>query len=321
MTEIQFPMNRQRYFEMGQAALEAGDLAQAAEYFEACYTLKKDFSLNFLLTTTLLEVGDGEKALHYAQEFERHYLQGNDFFSVYLQCLLSANQFLLAHRLVNEKLLTAVGPAVKKFANYKKIIRQRELVFQQLAQEETAALKEKFLAMKEQDYLEQLELAKLSSQLPQEEFLTACRILFLEEKVHYLVKALLLEELANLHLQQKVEILYRNQNKRTVWLKDLHPIATSELFEKLILILETEIGTIDPILESNLLEEIRLGYALLYPFPEEYIQNPRNWVRAYIANYSPEYLGRQTKEEQQELLALSCVQEELKNDLSAFTVH
>ena len=318
MSEIQFPLNRKRYFDLGQEALAAGHVQKAADYFQKSYDEKPDFSMNLLLTTTLLEAGRAAKAYEVASDFVEQHLSADEFFSLYLQCLLANHYFLKAHQLVNEKLHGASGLELKKMAHYKKVIRQKELIYQQLVEREVEKNYERLMTMPEHAYIEQLELAKIAQVLPQEEFYRACQQLFLDERVHYLVKALLLEELVQLRLQKKIDLLYRNQNQRSIWLPDLLPITATPLFEKLTLILAKEAGHVDPILEANVLEEMRLSYALLYPFEADFITNPKAWVLSYLTEYNAQFLVGLTTAQRREVLQLGVIQAELKKDLARF---
>lgn len=320
MSEIQFPLNQERFFQLGQTLLEQGKTLEATDYFKKSYALKPTFALNLVVTSTLIEAGQAHDALKIAEDFESEYLKNEEFFSLYLQCLIDNNNFLKAHRIVNQKIVAATGKNLKKYAQYKKVIRQRELIFQQLEEKKVKESYDSFLSIPTMPYLEQLNTSKLAQILPQEEFYHGCQKLFLDERVHYLVKALLLEELSQLHLPKKIDILYRNQNKRTVWLPDIVPITSVPLFERLTLILENEAGNVDPILEANVLEEMRLAYALLYPFEGEFIHNPRNWVLAYLADYDAQFLVGVDEASREEIYQMAEVQAEIKKDLAGFQV-
>lgn len=316
---IQFPLNQKRYFQLGQKALEEGQLSLAADHFSASYALKKDFSLNFLLVSTLLEAGRAKEALSYAQEFKEAYEQGRDFLSLYLQCLLENQHFVEAHQILNEKMLVAQGSELKKLMEYKRIVRQKEVMHTQLTLDKKNQILEEFLNLPQEDYLTQLKKASLCHQLSQEDFFSACEKLFVDERLHYLVKSLLLEELVSLRFAASIPLLYRNQNIRMVSLKKLAPLRDTPLFQKLMLRLEIELRNLDPILEINLKEELRLSYVLLYPFEKEYILDADAWVKSYIYRFNPSYVTFADEEEKQKILALNCIQEELKHDLDSFT--
>lgn len=316
---IQFPLNQKRYFQLGQKALENGQLNGAVENFKASYALKKDFSLNFLLVSTLLEAGEAKEAFLYAQEFVEEYEKGKDFLSLYLQCLLENQRFVEAHQILNEKMLKARGTELKKFMEYKRIVRQKEVMYTQLTLDKKNQVVEEFLNLPQEDYLTQLKKANLCHQLSQEDFFACCKKLLVDARLHYLVKALLLEELASLHFAPSIELLYRNQNLRQVPLKSIAPLKDTPLFQKMMTILEIQLRDVDPILEINLKEELRLSYVLLYPFEKEFIMDPEAWVKSYIYSFNPNYVSFNSPEEKQKILSLSCIQEELKHDLDSFT--
>lgn len=199
---------------------------------------------------------------------------------------------------------------------YKQVVRQKELMHQQLTQEAQAKLKEKLAQLPSERPVQQLAAVKDCIALNQDDFLEVSKRLLIDPKVHYLVKALLLEEVASLQGAGTVKILYRNQNMRQVSLNKIRSIPESPLFERLQTILEVKLRHKDPILQMNLLEEMRLSYALLYPFNQEYITDPQAWVDALIYQYNPEYVSCQNN--LQNILQLVAIQEELKHDLNQF---
>lgn len=314
---IQFPLNRQRYFQLGQLALSKRQFKEASSYLQAAYTLGKDFPLNFLLVSTLLEAGYPKEALNYAEEFLKEYLATSDYFSLYLQCLLDCHYFVQAQQLINEKMLRLSGMELKKFINFKRIARQKELIYEQLTNVDSPQVKEDFLQMVNFPPMEQLKRASLCHQLTQDTFLECAEILFLEESVHYLVKSLLLEELAILNYPKNIKLLYYGKVEE-IFLKDLLTINDTPLYQRLLLILETQLRHVDSLLEIDLQEEIRLNYALLYPFEKEYIKDPVLWVKSFIYQAAPSYVGTLSEEEREKIAEFSLFQQQLRKNLVVF---
>ncbi len=93
MVEIPFPLKRERYLDLGQEAMNSGKIQQASDYFKEAYACQKDFPLNFLLVSTLLELKKCDEALAVAEEFLPDYEKHLDFLGLYLQCLLETENF------------------------------------------------------------------------------------------------------------------------------------------------------------------------------------------------------------------------------------
>ncbi|MEI5994970.1 hypothetical protein A5880_002558 [Enterococcus sp. 4G2_DIV0659] len=284
--KIPFPKNYERFIELGQESVKQENLNEAVAYFEQAYAIKQDFPLNLVLSNMYLDIGANEQALSLASEMKEQYLAYLDYLELYIQILIKNHKFIHAHSIINERILMEQSGEMKKLICLKKKIRHVELMYQQFEVSKIKELKEELHYLNEHTYYDQLAIAKKAGQLPQEEFIEISKPILLDEQVHNLVRSWVLEELARLHVKEEIAFLWRDNQKYSVIPAVVGPPLDSAAYQRILLFLEKELINDDPILLVDIMEEIRLHFALLYPRADEIIEDPRLWAVSYIISYN-----------------------------------
>lgn len=284
--KIPFPKNYERFIELGQEAAKQGELLEAVGYYEQAYAIRQDFPLNLVLVNMYLEINENEQALSLASEMKEHYFANLDYMELYIQILIQNHLFIQAHSIINERILMEKSGEMRKLISLKKKIRHVELMYQQFEVSKIKELKEELLHLKTHNYYEQLAIVKKAGQLPHDEFIVIGKQILLDGQVHNLVRSWILEELVSLHVKEEVEFLWRDNKKYTVIPAVVGTPLDCAAYQRILLFLEKELINDDPILLVDIMEEIRLHFALLYPLADEIIEDARLWAISYIISYN-----------------------------------
>ncbi|MDR0921124.1 MAG: hypothetical protein LBM95_01945 [Lactobacillales bacterium] len=287
--EIQFPKNFERFIELGQEAINQQNFSKAVDYFSKAYEIAPDFPLNFLLTNTLFDLGEVEEALELAQEFKRDYYLHIDYLVFYIQLLVGNHQFVQAHQILNERILQDNSEEMNKLVRVKKEVRHAELLYRQFEKRKINELKEELLQLTKLPAFEQMAQVKKSIQLPQDDFLEVAKVLLLKPETNIFVKSWLIEELSGMNIREKITFLWLNKGERAMIPAELSQPYESQTYKRMIAMIEKELGNNDPILLINMVEEIRIQFALLYPFADEVIAEPELWALAYLEEYAVDF--------------------------------
>lgn len=248
------------------------------------------------MVNTYIAIGENQEALTLAEEMKKQYLSCIEYMETYIQVLILNYQFLSAHGIINERILMENSGEMRALVGVKKKVRQSELLYQQFEVKRIEALKKELKGLNRCDYYQQLSIIRKSAQLPQEEFYEIAKEILVDAKIHNLVRSRVLEELSRLHYKKEVEFLWRDNQLYTVVPATLaRPLETSS-YQRIVLYLEKELLHNNHILYLDLLEEIRLHFALIYPFSDRLIEEPKLWAMCYIASYSDEAAGKYRNE-------------------------
>nr|WP_207695537.1 hypothetical protein [Enterococcus sp. DIV0212c]MBO1354017.1 hypothetical protein [Enterococcus sp. DIV0212c] len=319
--KIPFPKNYERFIELGQEAVKRDNLIEAVDCFEQAYSIRQDFPLNLVLVNTYLQVGENEQALSLASEMKEKYFAYLDYMELYIQVLIKNNMFIQAHSIINERILMEQSGEMRKLISLKKKIRHVELMYQQFEVGKIKELKEELDCLNAHNYYEQLAIVKKAGKLPQDEFIMIGKKILLDDRVHNLVRSWILEELANLHFKEEVEFLWRDNKKYTVIPATVGTPLDSAAYQRILLFLEKELINDDPILLVDIMEEIRLHFALLYPLADEIIENPRLWAVSYIISYNHSIAQKyQVDEDRLEIENIQKLQSKIRFELEAMVL-
>ncbi|WP_086350417.1 hypothetical protein [Candidatus Enterococcus clewellii] len=319
--KVQFPKNYDRFIELGKEAAAQKNMQEAISYYEEAYAIRQEFPLNYLMVNTYIAIGENQEALTLAEEMKKQYLSCIEYMETYIQVLILNYQFLSAHGIINERILMENSGEMRALVGVKKKVRQSELLYQQFEVKRIEALKKELKGLNRCDYYQQLSIIRKSAQLPQEEFYEIAKEILVDSKIHNLVRSRVLEELSRLHYKKNVEFLWRDNQLYTVVPATLaRPLETSS-YQRIVLYLEKELMHNNHILYLDLLEEIRIHFALIYPFSDRLIEEPKLWAMCYIASYSDEAARKYRNElTTEEASSVQELQYKIRFELASLTI-
>lgn len=299
--EIPFPKNFERYVDLGQEALKNKEIALAVEYFQNAYNIERNFSLNFLIVNLLFDLGEYKKAYDLSEDFVSDYYEDIEYFSLYVQLLMQNKLFSKAHREIHLRMTQDIPKELNELLRLKKEVRRNELLVRQF---EKKRIEEKVAVLKsigQLPFYEQMNVVKEASALPQEDFIRVSRKLLLEKKTHLFVKSWLLEMLSTMRIHEEFEFLWLNDTRRIVTPSKIELPYENSTYHEVLHTLNEHLGANDPILMINLVEEIRLQFAAVYPFAQEWFDKPKVWAKGMIRYYWQDFSHELSEQERNEV--------------------
>jgi hypothetical protein len=284
--KIEFPKNFERYVDLGQEAMQREDFLKAIQYFSLAYAIESDFPLNFLLANTYFDIGEYEKALELSRDFLEDYYSHIEFFSFYIQILTMNKKFIEAHRQINSRIYNNHFNDIDVLLRMKKEVRRNELLYKQFERKKINELKSILLELPNLGFSEQMNKSKAMMNLPQEDFIELSSIFLKTREVHLLVRNWILEMLVHMSVHDELDVLLFNGTIKRLNPSELKLPYENESFLETVEALDILLGMVDPILLVNLMEEVRLFFAMLYPVADEVVSEPLLWAKSFVVDYS-----------------------------------
>lgn len=281
MNPIEFPNNDHYYLTLVEEAFSVGNLQQALENYKHAYKKNPSAKLNRLIASLALEQGDFTEALEYSQEAIDSYLETPEMIDLYLQIQVYSQRFFAAREFLWR------AQKIKQLTDD-----QKNLWLMRIDDQEA------FYQRQQQAVMEQLEteLSQLPSLMPMEQLMLVRKVKLLSEghlqalaenfmldpKIAPLVRSYLFESLARVGVADKVR--YLTIQEEIVELSPAKAGFDDKLQNEIENLLNERLRDDDPILLTNLLEQVKLEMAFLYPLQSSYMK-PRAWVNSYLAEY------------------------------------
>ncbi|MCB5951994.1 hypothetical protein LI951_07950 [Enterococcus sp. BWT-B8] len=284
--QIQFPKNYDRFISLGKESMKKENVIEAIDYFQEAYAIRQEFSLNYLLVGSYLKSGEKTQALSMIEEMRTEYLSCLEYIETYIQTLILNHRFLTAHGVINDRILKENSGEMRVLVALKKKVRQAELLYQQFEVKKIEKIKNELSKLGSCSYYEQMYLVKKAMSLPQEEFIEVSREILTNKDIHNLVRSWALEELCRIHYRKEVQFLWRDNQVYDIVPASAGAPLDSMAYQRIVLFLEKELLNNHHVLLLDLQEEIRLHFALLYPFADKIIKDPKLWAICCIKSYN-----------------------------------
>lgn len=275
----QFPDQYDRLIRMGKVALNQQNWQQACDHFEAAYQLEQTLSANLLWASALIEAGDPQTALTIVEEQQADYLQQTDLVRFYLALLLNNHRFITANQVWEALRHATIAPQVIK--TLRMMITAAELEYQANHQAAIQKQAEGLYNLTAHPLAEQLAMLTQAEQLPRNVYVTSITPILTNPYSHAFVKTTVIETLVQLNIEQLVTMQWFEQTKTFVP-ADIQLMEESPTFNAVLAALNEQLATEDLILLAQVMADVEMGFAYLYPFEAEIMYNPTEWAQAWL---------------------------------------
>lgn len=280
--QIPFPQNFAQLVRLGKMASEQRKWPQAIAHLRAAYQYKQTFDVNILLVTALLADQQYQQAAALAQEKVTDYLSSATACPLYVKTLLTTHQFIAVRKLC---IARPAGLETSFWHQQALAVQQAEVAYRTAAPTQIAKLKKALYQLSACHFYDQLALTKQAQFLPQTEFIDAVTHLLTDPYIHPLIRAHFLNELRQLKVATALNFFWLDGKKHTVKPSALTAITTAPQFLQLYQQINQQLLS-DPIAKQNVLKELTLHAAYLYPFADKVIVRPQIWTAVYLAAYT-----------------------------------
>lgn len=252
-------MEQEELYAAGQAALEKSDFLQAKELLLQAYQAKKTFKVNYLLFTALKELKDHQMASLLAEDYLLDYLRDDQKLTEYVTEMIYAGKVRKIEMTLN---LMGGFMSDKEKANFTRLFDQTLATVRAQTDVNTLIKKLKYLGALA--ILEQRQVFEASGSLTIAEFVESVSADLVDEDVHPLVRAAILDELRYLGSEKAVTYLLFTGEKQDFVPGNLKELDDYVMYQRLATLLEA-----DPEYAADqkeqILAELKLKLQLLYP--------------------------------------------------------
>ncbi|MDT2595849.1 hypothetical protein P7D52_03310 [Enterococcus dongliensis] len=281
MNPIEFPNNDHYYLALAEEAFSSGDYLQALVNYQLAYQKNPSAKLNRLIVSLALEQGKVTEALEYANEASESYLESAETVDLYLQVQTSAKRFFVAREFLWRAKKTK---SLTEEQNDRWLMRidDQELFHQRQQQTMLKQLEVQLRQLPKVSTMEQLLLVRTVKQLPEERLRVLAENFMVDPKVAPLVRSYLFESLARIGTVDKVR--YLTIQAEIVELSPTEIDFSEGLQNKIEAGLAERLEDEDPVFLANILEQVKLEMAFLYPLQNSYLK-PEAWIASYLSEY------------------------------------
>lgn len=306
---IEFPLNFDRYMEMGQLALVEGLLDEALLNFEAAYNLQEDFQANRSLVRVLMSQSEFSQAKKIADEMKTDYLRDSQNFTLYMTILTGAHFFIQGR-----KLLRRCQFSEEITENCLLELEQGEEFLRKFQGKELAERQALGAGVSRLPFYQQGRCLRELEKLPLAEYLVILQGLIEGAKLPLLLNNGLIESLVELGCQFELNC-WTIIGRQTIQLRTLTLVNQQSAYLACLEELHLQLENSDSDLSQSLREELRLQFILLYPLGDQLVKEPKSWVSLFLASY----FGNEVEEEMINKTYLT-LQRQLSEELARLAV-
>lgn len=280
--KIEFPKNYEYYLNQGKSLMERGETREAVDFIEKAYTIKSDRETNLVLVTVLYQVGEYEKAKNMAGEHLSLYQNDEQLYALYASILIKNHDFLQAEKIISIEKKKQVSVTLWQ-SLAQSMEDEKESLERTKKNKQQQVLKNVF-SMSNQSLEEQSKTFKETEILPPHLFLQAAENILANPFVNGITKTTMLQTLLSREIDTPFTLEWFNE-KHIIIPKNLVPIQESKAVQAIEDILKEQLENNNPVLYQIVSQEIYIHFMLLYPFIDEIITAPEEWVQLYIDRY------------------------------------
>lgn len=280
--QIPFPQSFAQLVRLGKRASEQKKWSQAIMHLRTAYQHKQTFDVNVLLVTALLADQQYQQAAALAQEKVTDYLGSATACPLYVKTLIKTHQFITVRKLC---LARPAGLEASFWQQQTLTVQQAETTYHKIAPTQIEKLQKALYQLSARHFYDQLALTKQAQFLPQNEFIAAVTHLLTDPYVHPLIRAHFLNELRQLKVATQLNFFWLDGKAHAVKPAALTAITTAPQFLQLYQQVSQQLRS-DPTAKQNVLKELTLHAAYLYPFADKIITHPQIWTAVYLVAYT-----------------------------------
>lgn len=281
MNPLEFPNNDRYYLALAEEAFSAGNYSRALENYKRAYQENPSPKLNRLISSLALEQGNFSEAREYAEAEANSYLESAETIDLYLQIQLYAQRFFEAREFLWQAQKVNYLTEEQKDLWLMRIDDQ-EAFYQRQQQAVIKQLESELKALPSLKPTEQVMLVRKIKQLPEDRLNKLASRFMIGPHVTPLVRSYLFESLARIGVTEKVR--YLTILDEIVELSPDKSGSDDSLQNEIERILTERLRDEDPILLANLLEQLKLELAFVYPLQSSYLK-PKAWAASYLSEY------------------------------------
>ncbi|WP_414840181.1 tetratricopeptide repeat protein [Carnobacterium sp. TMP28] len=293
--KIEFPKNYETYLKKAIDSFDSGNMKEAIIFFEKAYAIKQELRIHSFYVTALYENGEYKKAKIVADKEIDYYESEDNLILFYVTILIKGHFFIQAEKIVKEKLAQTNDSDLKWHSQFERIEKEKEQVRIQNEKKYESLIRNIF-SMGNQSFEKQACTLKEAKELPLPQFIKAASSLLSNPYVNSIVKTTTIDYLIDRKVKDEMVLEWFGE-RRIIKLMEILPIVKTKAVQEIERILKETIENNDPILFEAISQEANLHFMILYPFIDEVIKSPNDWVTLYLKRYNQLHEGSRDEKE------------------------
>lgn len=280
MNETLNPLNSyENLFRLGVNAFNEERYNDAINYLEKAYQYNSSYDIHRLLVICHIEIKDYQIAKIILKERFHDYMDTQEGRMLYAKILIYTHEFITARIFIYnfQKTDTHLDELLKDLQ------RDEEYLYA-YHHKEYEQFEKQLLTIEHKSYVDQIQLLKEARFLPYKKYEATIIPLLVKKDFNIILRASLLNDLHQLNCDSTIEYRMFNDKIVSVIPKQLQEIINSRTFVQLEAQIEIELAS-QPDIRQSLLKELPLIFSVLYPYPEQFILNPKRFLNAMLYRY------------------------------------
>lgn len=299
---VPFPKNYEWYKKEAMECFLSGRMEDSIPFFEEAYRLEQEELLNTNYTTALYQIGEYEKAKEIADDKYSFYESEESLALFYTAILIKCHLFLQAEQalLLRKKKYPLTDTSEANWTAVQSLLEEEQAKIELEKQQRIQYLLKEAYSLGDKSFAKQSAIMKELEEIPLELFVEAVRPILLNPYVNGIVKATAIERLAVEKVEGPFDI-YWMKEKRSIQPFTLTSIKKHKIVQEVMFLLSERIEHTNPSLYQAMVQEVSLHFFMLYPFIEEIVTSPTEWVGLYQKRYGESNQLEETEYETNEM--------------------
>lgn len=277
---IEFPKNFEGYMKMAQDAEAIGKNEEALPLYEEAYDLQPDFLANTKIVKLLMAEGKFQDALGVCEEMLQGYFEEEELFMTYIQLLLGNQEFIKSRKMIKKN-----RSRIKNEEELLRLVNTSEEQYAMFNPEKIKAYKSEGREIKVQPFYQQMGTLKLLEKLPKDDYIDVVKELLVNDELPLLLRQSLLESVFSICTAEEYEIINIYGEHCTVSVNEMTSPSEQHVYLEAKDILEKKIEEYEDVFQTQMMEELRVNFSVMYPFADKWLTDVSLWVKQLLSNY------------------------------------
>ncbi|MDF0479397.1 hypothetical protein OL233_03765 [Vagococcus sp. PNs007] len=277
---IEFPKNFEGYMKMAQDAEATGENEEALTLYEEAYDLQPDFLANTKIVKLLMAEGKFQEALGVCEEMLQGYFEEEELFMTYIQLLLGNQEFIKSRKMIKKN-----RSRIKNEEELLRLVDTSEEQYAMFNPEKIKAYKAEGREIKVQPFYQQMGTLKLLEKLPKNDYIDVVKELLVNDELPLLLRQSLLESVVAICISEEYEIINIYGERCVVAISEIPSPGEQRTYLEAKEVLEKKLEEYEDVFQTQMLEELRVNFSVMYPFADTWLTDVSLWVKQLLSNY------------------------------------
>ncbi|WP_027109111.1 hypothetical protein [Lacticigenium naphthae] len=287
ITEIQ---DDSHYKRIARQFIEEGRIFEAEKYVVKAFELNSSTENAILYANILFDLEKYEKALEIANKREIDFFETAEALFLYISILIEIKNFIKAKRLLDTKKIFLSSASEEKHTNLELKLYQEKEIENKKKREYKIKIKKELTSLSVKTVYEQLYWMEEARVFNLQDLREVSPSILTNPYVNVLARNSFLAYLIQYNDAHSYQMIWMDTQKEIcpIQLGTLEENETAKTINNLL----DELMDKNPSFYQLIKKEVNYHFLFLFPFIDETIPYPREWVQLYVEKYEPTLIGK-----------------------------